>query len=758
MRGWGAFLATGLFAVALAGLSWPAAGQSRDVVGEITVEGAERIEPGTVRSYLLIREGDVFDSARINRSLKSLFATGLFADVTLQRQGNRLVVVVVENPIINRIAFEGNGTLDLETLESEVTLRPRVIYTRTRVQNDVRRILSLYRLNGFFAATVDPKIIRLPQNRVDLVFEIAEGQLTKIQRIRVVGNREFSDSRLREAIRTKESRWWRFLSSDDTYDPDRLTLDRELLRRFYLNNGFADFRVLSAVAELTPDRKDFFITFTVEEGPRYKFGKVGLEVRLRNVDIEKLRQVIEIEKDEWYDTKLIEDAINAITNHIGTLGFAFIDVRPRIDRDREKKIISVTFEVNEGPRVFVERIDITGNVRTADTVIRREFRLVEGDAFNTAKLRRSKQRIENLNFFEKVAVNQVPGSAPDKAVVKVNVQEKSTGSLSVGAGFSTTTGPLADFGVSERNLLGKGQDLRLNLTVAAEKSQIDLAFTEPFFLGREVSAGFDVFRVTRDLQDESSFDSKVTGLSLRVGYPILEKLIQRWRYTIRRTKVTDVGDQASKFIKLEEGGELVSEISHTLSFDQRDSALNPTTGYFLQMGNSFAGLGGSTRFLKNTVKAAQFWPLADQWVLSIRGTAGLIVGFDDNIRLLDRFFVGGDNLRGFATSGVGPRDTTTDDALGGEWMYTAGTQVTFPLGLPVELGLSGRVFTDIGSSGKVDPSDSTVADTGSLRAGVGMGVVWRSPFGPLGMDVGFPILKESFDEKETIRVNFGTRF
>ena len=532
--------------------------QNVGTIQDIIVEGTQRIEPDTVKSYLLIQEGDSFDPARIDRSLKSLFATGLFADVTLRRQGDTLVVNVVENPVINRIAFEGNVKLETSELETEVSFRPRVIYTRTKVQNDVKRILNIYRRSGRFAATVEPKVIQLPQNRVDLVFEINEGDLTAIRSIRFVGNRKFSDGRLRSVIQTKETIWWRFFSSDDKYDPDRLTFDRELLRRFYLTDGFADFRVISAVAELTPDRKDFFITFTVDEGARYRFGIVEIDNRLRDLKVEDIAEAVEIEEGDWYDIKMVNKTLTDLTNKVGELGIAFVDVRPRIKRNRENQTIDIVFEVNEGPRVFVERIQIVGNVRTQDTVIRREFRLVEGDAFNSARLRRSRQRIQNLGFFESVSVERLPGSSPDKSVVKVNVEEQSTGQLSFGAGYSSTNGILGDVRITERNFLGKGQEMALSLTVAALKSEVDFSFTEPYFMGREIRAGFDLFRVSQDLQDTSSFDTDRTGFSLRGGYLITESLRQDWRYGFRVSKVSDVSSTASQLIRNEIGTETTS--------------------------------------------------------------------------------------------------------------------------------------------------------------------------------------------------------
>jgi outer membrane protein insertion porin family len=732
--------------------------QSGDVVREVAVEGTQRIEPETVRSYLLIREGDRFDPDRVNRSLKSLFATGLFADVTLRRQGDRLVVSVVENPIINRIAFEGNRRIKNEALEQEVTLRPRVVYTRSKVQADVARILTVYRRSGRFAANVEPKVIQLPQNRVDVVFEISEGEQSEIASIRFLGNREFSDGTLREVIRTRETAWYRVFTTDDRYDPDRLTLDRELLRRHYLRKGYADFRVVSAVAEMSPDRRQFFVTFTVDEGARYEFGEIDVEIRLPNLDGEQVMEVIEIEPGDWYDAELIDESIDKIIDVVGTLGYAFVEVRPRVNRDRETRKIDVTFEVDEGPRVFVERIDIAGNVRTVDEVIRREFRLVEGDAFNSSKLARSRQRIRNLGFFSKVDVEQVPGSGPDQTVINVQVEEKSTGSIAFGAGYSTASGVLGDVTLRERNLLGRGYDFKLGLTLAARRSAVDFSLTDPFFLGREIAAGVDIFWTSQDLQESSSYDLNTTGFALRAGYPLSEPLRQDWKYTLKQTEVTEVDDDASRFIKEAEGKETLSSLTHILTYDRRDSVITPTEGYFARLTTEGAGIGGSKQFFRNRVDAGKYYSVADDWVLEFTGSAGTIVGLGKDVDLTDRYFIGGESVRGFESGGLGPRDTDAGDSLGGEWMYHGTVQLSFPFGLPQELKIGGRIFTDFGSSGSVEPAGPEVADTNSIRVSSGFGVSWFSPFGPIGLDFGFPIVKEDFDQTETLRVNFGTRF
>jgi len=741
-------------------VSWSQVARAQGtVIRQILVEGAQRIEPETVQSYLLIQPGDSYDPSRVNRSLKSLFSTGLFADVSIRMQGPDLVVSVSENPVINRIAFEGNQKIENEALSSEVTLRPRVIYTRSKVQDDVQRILTLYRRSGRFAATVEPKVIRLEQNRVDLVFEINEGPLTEIASIRFIGNKEFSDGKLKDVIQTKESRWYRVFSSDDSYDPDRLAFDRELLRRYYLREGYADFNVVSSVAELQPNKEAFFVTFVIEEGPRYEFGTVDLIAGLRNLKKEEVADIVEIETGDWYDNQVVDKTVEDLSAAVSELGHTFVDVRPRINRDRENRKIDVAFDISEGPRIFVERIDIKGNARTEDEVIRREFKLVEGDGFSTAKLRRSRQRIEGLQYFSKVSVEQIPGSAPDKTVISVEVEEKSTGSVSIGAGYSTTLGPLADFGIQESNLLGRGQRLGLNARIAGDQSQLDLKFTEPYFLDRELAAGFDLFHKTQDLGDTSSYESEETGGGLRMSYPITEKLRQAWGYKLTFTDITNVDSGASSFIKSQEGSQTLSVVSHSLIYDNRDSTIGSTKeGYVVGLTNELAGLGGTHSFIRDELTASYYYPVLDEVIFKLSGGVGHITGLGKDVAINQRFFLGGDNLRGFQTSGVGPRASDSDDALGGEFRYLGTAEVRFPLGFPDELKVTGKLFADMGSLMTIHPQDSTVQDTGSLRASVGTGINWESPFGPIGVDFGFPVVKESFDKTETIRVNFGTRF
>jgi outer membrane protein insertion porin family len=725
---------------------------------DIRVEGAQRIEPDTVRSYVPIRAGQKITTQALDEALKKLFATGLFADVIVRREGSAIVVRVVENPIINRIAFEGNKRISNDVLEDEVKLSPRIVYTRSRVQNDVQRLIDVYRRNGRFAVTVEPKVIQLPQNRVDLIFEITEGPVTEIRRIGFVGNVKYSDSDLRSVVRTKETAWYRFLTADDIYDPDRLTFDRELLRRFYLSNGYADFRVVSAIAELAPNREGFFITFTIEEGERYRFGKIDVAAKLRDLSSDQLKGLIKVKNGDWYNADVVKNVVLNLTDAVSTLGYAFVDIRPRVKRKKKERVIDITFRVREGPRVFVERIDITGNVRTIDSVIRREMVLVEGDAFNASKTRRARKKIRNLGFFEKVDVKNVVGSRPDKTVLQVKVRERSTGEISFGAGFSTTNGFLGNVGIRERNLLGKGQDLLLKTTIAAESSEIDLQFTEPYFLDRKLSGGFDLFRTTKDLQDESSFQRKSFGAGLRLGFEYSDIFRQRLRYRITREEVTDVASIASLAIQEQEGAAVKSEISQILTYDGRDDLFLPTKGVVARFNTALAGLGGVVKYIRTNVKATKYFPITEKFIGSIGGSAGYIIGLGKEIRIVDRFFLGGPSLRGFSVAGAGPRDETTGDSVGGKFFYRGSAQVTFPIGLPSEFGVKGRMFSDIGSLSNSESTLATITDEKSLRASVGFGLSWRSPFGPILIDFAKALLKEDFDKTEVFRFDFGVKF
>lgn len=751
---------------ALMAIPQTASAQEDGVIEQIAVQGGQRIEPATVRTYLTVREGDPFDPVRIDRSLKNLFATGLFADVGITRQGTTLLIRVVENPIINRISFEGNSKIKDDDLTKEIQLRARVVYTRTKIQQDVEKILELYRRKGRFAARIEPKVIELPQNRVDVVFEITEGDPTYVRTINFVGNEAFDDSDLLGVILTREERWWRFFSSNDTYDPDRMNYDRELLRRHYVQEGYADFEVVSAVAELAPNRENFYMTFTVKEGPRYKFSKVDLEVNVKDLPKETLQRAVTPEVGDWFNGKQLEDTVDAITDAAGNAGYAFVDVRPQIQRDSENKTIALTFAVLEGPRVFIERVDIQGNSRTLDRVIRREIRLVEGDAFNTAKVRRSRERLENLGYFKEdtVKIDNTPSEVyPDRTILTAKVEEQPTGELSFGVGYSSATGALFDVGISERNLLGKGQDLRANFSIAQQQTQVSLSFTEPYFLNRRLVAGADLVASKTDYQTESGFTSNTYGGTLRLGYSYNEYLYQRFSYQVNATNLTGLNVQVSQYVREQAGTAITSQISQTLTYDRRDRFLDPTRGFYVTMSTDLAGLGGTERYVRGSLGTAVYVQPFTGWVFSSAVSGSYIVGLGKDLKIYQRYQLGGYSLRGFKDFGASPRDSLTLDALGGDWMATATFELRLPLGLPKEAGIKTKLFNDWGVIGAPkdlkDRGTVAILDSRAIRGSAGLGVEWTSPVGVITLDYApFIFNAQSFDRKSSFRVNFGNRF
>ena len=750
--------ASPLLAQEFAGAPADSSTASAGKIAAIQVEGNQRVESRTIISYLGLTPGNGFSQEEIDLGLKNLFATGFFSDVKLLRAGNTLLVRVDENPVVSEVAFEGNDRVETKDLEKEVELQPRSIYSRDKVQSDVKRILDIYRRGGRYTATVTPKIIRLDQGRVNIAYEISEGAVSRVEKITFIGNQAYSASELTSAVRTEEARWYKFLTDNDRYDPDRLQYDQELLRRFYVNEGYADFQVKSAHAELSPEKDAFFITFVVDEGNQYQFGDVKIESELPEGQTPDFTPFMLTKTGEIYNASQVDDTIDAMTDELGNSGYAFVDIQPQVNKNPETRKADITYIVKPGPRVYVERINITGNVRTMDEVVRREFRVSEGDPYNTSKLQRSEQRLNNLGFFEKVEIKNEPGSSPDKTIINVDVQEKSTGEVNIGAGYSSTDGVLGDFGIKENNLLGRGQELKTRLTLASRRKQIELGFTEPYFLNRELSAGFDIYRTRLDFIRESSYNIDTSGINLRAGYTLHEKLRHNITYSLRSNDINDIQPGASRYILDQAGENITSAIGHTFTYDDRDNKFDPHKGYFASFAQEFAGLGGDSKYIKHEVKGSYYYPIAKKWTLGVLGSSGYIFGLSDDVRINDRFFLGGDDLRGFRNAGVGPRDLASDDALGGNAYYSASAEVKFPLGLPEDMGVSGAAFTDVGSLWKIDGSTLGVFDENTPRVSVGVGVAWASPFGPIRVDFAQALAKEDADQVENIRFSFGTRF
>jgi len=778
----------------------PQAQASGVAIRRIVVEGNQRIEPATISSYLQVSPGDTFDPERIDMSIKTLFATGLFSDVQIEQRGSDLVVVVSENPIINRVVFEGMRTLDEEDLEGEVQARPRSVFTPARAQADVQRILDVYRRNGRFAAQVTPQVRELDQNRVDLIFEVDEGPVTGVRDINFIGNEEFSDRRLRDAIVTTESTWLNFFSSNDNYDPDRLEYDREQLRQFYNNRGYADFRVVSAVAELTADQRDFFITFALEEGVQYEFGEITIQTELNRLPEPLLRAVNPIRPGTVFRGDQIEDAIDAMTYVAGTVGYANVQITPVVERDRETQKVNITFEVDEGPRTFIERIDIVGNTRTVDRVIRREMRVSEGDAFNRVLLDRSQSQIRSLGFFTDVKVEDADGSQPDRSVVTVTVEEQSTGEFAFAAGYSSTESFLFDVSVTERNLRGRGQFLRLRASSSSQRQQLDLRFTEPRFMGREIAAGFDVYSLRTDFLDQSSFENQSTGIGLRTGFRIGERTNLGLTYSLIQddTEIADAYiDHDSNVLTPEvnqcdpvnvsrpllcdqEGTFLTSVIGFQVNWDRRNSPVNATRGFNLDFSQDVAGLGGEVNYIRTEIEGGIYYGLPFGFRALFRGGAGVISGWNgDAVRINDRFFKGGSSFRGFDVAGIGPRQLLVDDVTGeiiqrgdavGGNAYAIGTlQLDVPLPLPESFSLGSALFVDFGTLGYLDSANRQtvdlaganrliVDDSASLRVAAGVSIFWDSPFGPVQFDFAQPLQYEDYDRREQFRFSTRTSF
>ena len=798
----GLALATPMF-VAVAGL----ATANVAVAQTIEVKGNQRIDAATIRSYFRVGPGERVDAAKIDEALKALYATGLYEDVKISQSGGRIIVTVVENQTINRVAFEGNKKIKNDVLAGEVQSRARGSLSRPLVQSDVQRIVEVYRRQGYFNVRVDPKVIDQPNNRVDLVFEIIEEQKTTVRKIVFVGNNKFSDWKLLDVITTQRSHWLSFLSNRDVYDPERVSADQELLRRFYLKNGYADFRVLSATVDLDRESKGFTLTITVDEGEQYRFGTVDVISNLRDADPGSLGRLLRASPGKTYNAEEVEKSVEELTIELAKLGYAFAQVRPRGDRDVQGRIINILFVIEEGPRVYVERIDIRGNTRTRDHVIRREIDLLEGDPYNRVMIDRAERRLNNLGYFKSVRITNEPGSAADRVIVNVIVEEQLTGEFSVGGGYSTADGMIAEVSVGEKNLLGRGHYVKLSGQYGQRARGAEFSFTEPYFLGTRVAAGFDIFMKNQLRSDYNPVDSLTTGGTLRLGLPLREDLTLGLRYSVFQRKLsldsknaglvdgcttallpcapapgitgTDPNELSNAY-KQQLGTALTSQIGYSLVYNTLDQNKDPSRGMHAVLSQDLAGLGGDVKLVKTTVDARTFYPISNELTGMFRVQGGHVAGWGGGkMRVLDHFFQGPDLVRGFAPSGIGPRDlgSTNEDALGGSLYWGATAEFIFPFPLtPKDFGLRGALFADVGSVWNYDgvtsfgpiplacPAGSALtgsiclADSNALRASIGASIIWASPFGPLRFDIAYPLMKEPWDKEQVFRFGAGGRF
>ena len=736
-------------------------------VNEIRVSGNQRIEVPTIKAFLNVPMGRPIAKSSLDESFRKTFNTGLFKDLNLRYKSGVLHVQVEENPIISEVEIVGNDKIDDEAIKLELQVQPRSVYKKSDVQADIKRILTLYQRSGRFNVKVDTQIKDIENNRVEVVYVIDEGKRAKVSQISFVNNFAYDEAELESVISTKESRWYRFFSGNDNYDPDRLEYDKELLRRHYVANGFADFKINSADAEFNRAKGSFNMIFTVDEGPYYQFGKIDLDSEIEEINFDLVEDKIITRSDEEFNAEEIESTISELTDFLGDKGYAFVQINPQYNRREEEGKLDVTYKISEGPRVYINRINIKGNTRTTDEVIRREFRISEGDPFNTTKLKRSKQRVEGLGFFSKVDIDNEQTANRDKVDINVVVEEQSTGELTFGAGFSSADGALGDIGITERNLLGQGQYLKANFTLAAARQEIDLSFTEPYFLGRNFAAGIDLFNIKTDSSSSISnltFDSDTIGGTIRGAYPISEYVKHSLRYTLRNDDISNPDPSASLYVRQQVGERTTSSIGHTFAYNTLDNQFLPKSGIFASIAQDFAGIGGDVDYIKHEGKFSYFTLVDRDWpdvVMRLSAKAGNINGMGEDVRINDRFFIGNSTIRGFDNQGVGARDQTTGDPLGNNTYYATSAEVMFPLGLPEELQIKGAAFADAGSAFNLNQRAAgglVIQDDESVRSSAGVGLFWRSPVGPVRIDIATPLSKESYDRDEFFQFSFGTKF
>lgn len=744
-----------------------------DTVRDVKITGNQRIEKDTILSYVPLRTGATFEDNLVDQTLKDLFATGFFADVHVKKVGSDLIIDVVENASINQIAFEGNKKLKDDKLKEEIQLHPREIVSRAKIVAAQQRIQEMYRQSGRFAATVNPKIIKLDQNRIDLVFEINEGPSTRISNINFIGNKAFKASTLEKQMYTKRHRFYRFFANDDTYDPNRFIADQHMVRQYYLDNGYPDCQVTAAVAELTSNQKDFYLTMTVQEGDCYTIGNVSVVSHVPKIDAKSIECHLIIAKGDTFSSAKTEKSMTKLAEAIGAKGYAFADIQPIIKKNPETKTIDVTFEINEGQRVYVERIDVVGNDRTRDEVIRREIRVQEGDPYNAIYLKRAEKDLQDLDYFKKSEVIVEPGSAPDKAHVTVKVEEKSTGEMGLSGGWSTLDGPMVSVKFGERNFMGSGRIVHAEVMVAKRTQNFDIGIEDPRFLGYNLFAGIDAYRIRSTRISE--FTETIVGLKPHMGYFLSEDLFQSWGYIIQGERI-HLSRDASDLLTNQEGHYVTSAVTHSISYDKRDSKVEPTSGYRIVIGNCYAGLGGKKiAYFKNSIGASYLITPIEDLTINFRASYAHIdkVKKQWDVRLSDSFFVGADSFRGFEFGGIGPYDKKAKNPLGGTRQWIATVEAVFPIGLPNEFGVKGAVFAEFGSVwrngltgaregltyiGKNGAVKQRIFDSKATRGTVGIGISWNSPFGPLRIDYGIPVMKQHFDRVQRLSFGFSHRF
>jgi outer membrane protein insertion porin family len=769
----GVALAVSVFSIEISPHQTAAYAQASAVYSQVDVAGNERIAADTVRSISGITPGKRVTPGEVNAAIQNLYNSGLFESVDVHPERGRLVIEVVEHPTINLIRIEGNKRLKDDALKSLILSKSRRAFSPSTAEADAQAIASAYAVSGRLAATVNPKIIRRSDNRVDLVFEVKEGKITEVGRVTILGNRQFSDRRLRRVLATKQVGIFRSIVKGDTYIEDRVEVDKERLRRFYAKRGYIDFQVQSTTAAFAKERNSFQVTLNIQEGQKYEFGEITIISLEDDIDAEEYLDLNTIKSGSTYIASQIDDVLERIDHQASSEGKNFVQSTPRVTRNDVDRTLDIEISIVRGPRRFVERIDIEGNSTTLDRVIRGKFQTIEGDTFNRREVRQATDRIRKLGFFKNVDVQTREGSSPEQIILDVNVEEQPTGTLGFGVTASTDSGLGFTANVSEKNFLGRGQAVAVGATVSSEDSAFSASFVEPAFLGRDLALGLEFGFGTTEL-DSTPYDTSSLTFAPSISFPISKngrlKLFAKFsndkiktNFETRDTTAipdlpNDAIGEASIVMQPDFGTTSTGILGVTYSVDKRNSIIQPTSGYNFSVTQEFAGFTGDRTYSRTTANAKIFRSLFNEEViLSAEVEGGFIISSDPATLITERFMLGGSNLRGFEQQGVGPRDTTVDQALGGNQYFTIRAEASFPLGLPEEYGIHGGIFFDAGSLYDLDFTGG-FDDSASLRTSIGVTLFWDTPLGPLRFDFAKAIKKETFDETENFRFSIATRF
>ncbi|EAU52601.1 putative outer membrane protein [Rhodobacterales bacterium HTCC2255] len=739
---------------------YPALGnaESTNITG-IHIVGNQRIESQTILSISGLSIGERYSDTEINNALLRLNATKYFKLVKVNLDKKILTITVEENPTINSINFEGNFNLKDENLLELIATRERQTFSASKIEHDAEKIAKAYNISGRNVAQVTPKIINKSNNRIDLVFEINEGEISEIEKITFTGNRNFSDTRLRGVIATKQAGIFRRFIKSDTYIKDRLDYDLQLLRDFYINKGFINFNVISTSSKMTREKDAFLINYSIEEGQKYEFGNISILSKNDNIDLINLNKLNKIKRNSTYDPRKLKKLIEEIEISLSKDGTNFINVIPRLLPDNDKLDVNIEINLSQSNKLFVERIDVTGNSTTLDEVIRFKFDFVEGDAFDKRKVEKSIDRIRALGFFSNVGVTTREGSSSQKIIIDLNVEEKATGSLGIGAGYNSSDGSVLTFNISERNFLGKGQKVDLDISNSNVEKQMSLGLEDPTFLDRNLLAGISFGRKS-STPYSVPLKNDNTYFAPKIKFPLSmdSTLSLIYRYDEDLIKLSSPSVTVSPLVSADVGDEIKSAIVLSYNLNKANSLVRPTAGYNFEVKQEINGLGGDIKYLKTALDLKTYNTLfTDDIILASNLSSGIINGNDANV--LNRFSLGGDELPGFRNYGIGPNDN--GDPLGGKMFAAFNLEASFPIGVPEEYGVFGGIFIGAGSVWKLDNTSSgsnVIDDSAKVRSAAGVSLFWDTIIGPLRFNFSRPIQKEINDITENFRFTVDTRF